>query len=441
MIHFVPRPRGCDTAIASLCVLALLPVAVRAADESEWSIFVGASHTDNLELASANQRSDIQPEAGFNWIFRDKRQRLDTALAANLAYKGYPSQGFFNNRKPDSLTGAADLSLQASVIPDRFLWMLAETFGQTAVDLSSPSSPSNRQNTNVLSTGPRFMWPLGARSELQLDAVWFTSDFGASRSDSSGYKATAALKHRTSQVGALSFQVSESRINAASQQANGDYKLHSASFSWNKVTKRTSLSTELGYSDLAVRGTNQRSPLVKVTFSRKLSTRSSISATVAREFSSAAEAFQANQNFFGVTGTLVSGQSTAEPFRADFGQISWTAQGSLIEFSVQARLRRETYESSPNLNARFYGVGITADRALSSRLRIGVHAQHDRRQFNAQLTPSREQRLGADVTFASSSTVSVTFGYEHFSGNGFGGRDYVENRELLRIAYRPRSGT
>ena len=196
---------------------------------------------------------------------------------------------------------------------------------------------------------------------------------------------------------------------------------------------------ELGYTSLDAQSITEHSPLVRVTFTRRLSARSTISLTGAREFSSAAETFQSNLTFFGVAGTLANGRASGEPFRSDYGLVSWTTTGNILDLAVRARLRRETYQTNTTLNARLFGAGVAVNRAISPRLRVGLRADYDRRQFTAQQNDTREQRIGADLALALGPKVSLSFGFDHFSGNVLGGPKYVENRESLRITYRPRT--
>ena len=423
-----------------ICACCFMPRVLSAADSSEWSMYIGASHTDNIELSSSNNQSDTQPLAGIALIVKDVRERLSTDIDADISYVGNPSRPYVNRRTPDSISGTARVSLTASIIPERFFWDIGESFGQTPINFLAADTPGNRQNTNVLTTGPRIVFPFGVRNELKLQGGWFTTDFGQSRSDGSGYRAGAVFQHRTSHDASLSLELSASRIEHRQQQGSDDFDVRSAFIAWNRVKGRGTFALDLGYTKLMQGLSDQHSPLVRVTFARKISPRSGLSFTLGREFSSAAEAFQSNQTFFGVAGTLAASQVTSDPFRSDYGLVVWAVAGDRLEMSLQAQGRRESYESNSSLNAKSYGLSVEVDRALSSRLRIGMLARYERREFAVLSTPNNERRIGVDASFMLSPSLSLTLLVERNSGSALGiQRDHIESRETVRINYSPRS--
>ncbi len=429
-------------ALACLAVLVLSPATARAQDASGWSVFVGITQTDNLGLTPANGQPDTEPQAGFNWTYVAKRKRAETALAANIFYTGYDEKFYAGRRAPDSVTGTANLTLTGVIIPDRFFWDLGETFGQTTVNFAVADSPSNRQNANVFTTGPRLVFPLGARNQLDVSARWFSSDFSESPTGGSGYQALAALKRQTSHEDALSVAVSASRIDQQQLASSTNYDINSAFLGWNSVRGRSTYLVNLGFTELNQGLLKEQSPLARITYTRRLTARTSLSVAAGREFSSAAGAFQSNQNFFGVAASLSGGQVTTDPFRSDYLRVAWTVTGGRLAMALTGRVQRETYDSGRAPDAKLYGLSFTVDRAVSPRLRLGLFGEFERRELPALTASIDDRRIGLSAGVLLGANLVLTFTYARRVGDSnalLTQAAFVENRETLRLTYRPRS--
>lgn len=425
-------------AAAFVIVAFFVSPQLQAADDSRWTVSLGVVHTDNIERSPANERSALIPEASVAFGYTKKRERFDAKIAANLLYSAYEKKYYRNVASPEPTSGTASVALTAAVIPGRFDWDFKDTFGHSPVNLAAADSPTNRQTTNVLETGPRIMFPIGERTQMQVGATYFSSRFGTSAADGTGYQGNVGLIRRTSRNGSLSLRLSGNRVEYPSSTIAKIFEVRSAFFSWNRVSTRGDLLLDLGQTELRGGGQTQNSPLLHLTYTRRLSPRSSVSFSAGREFSNAGQAFQGNSAFFGVATSLNDVQASAEAFRSDFGMATWNVTGERLDLSLQALARRETHPLGSTQDAQYYSAGLTLSRALSSRLRAGFRMEFGHRELTFLNAQNDQITVTANATFRLSSVVSLNFGLEHLTGDALGvGRNFVENRQLLSISYSP----
>jgi hypothetical protein len=375
--------------------------------------------------------------AGVAGTYTNQRERLTTDLAGDLYYAKYKSGGYQNGIEPNPLSSRANLTMSASLLPQRLVWMLADSFGQTAINLVAPDSPSNRQSTNVFSTGPRVTVPFGDRNELLVEGAWFQSTFNSTSGDGQGARGRVALIRKTSNSGSLSIQASASRIVYPSNHAS-DYSVRSAYFELTSAGARAEANLDLGISQLRVGAFEQSSPLVRATISRRTSARSKLSASIGREYSSAADTFQTNQSFFGIAATsFAEGFVTTGAFRSDYGLVNWNASGQRAYFTIQARLRREAYEAIGAQDFRIYDLYATIGRQIAARVRVSVVAGYDRKVGEFPRIRTSDKRLGVGLTYAFTPRFSMSVGADRYAGDAFGiQRAYVENSQALTFTYR-----
>lgn len=84
------------------------------------------------------------------------------ASVSTLNYKNDPSQN----------TTDLDLTLNALWIvnPRRFEWLVSDVYTQTLIDPLQSDVQSNRENTNIFTTGPNYYWRLNSQHNINFEA-------------------------------------------------------------------------------------------------------------------------------------------------------------------------------------------------------------------------------------------------------------------------------
>jgi hypothetical protein len=415
--------------------LLAIPVAHSAA-ETQWSVTAGAMHTDNIEKAVDDKRGATIPEAGLAIEMRNQRPRLNVTLSTALTYSAYEQKLYATTSTPNAAKGAATLAIVGAIVPERFEWTLHDTLGTSTIAFIAPDAPSNRQLANLIGTGPTFTLPLGARGQAKLDGEWFETHYGTSLTDSKGYQGTASARRLISRSSSLAVQISASGIRYPTYPTLGEFRVTAESATLSHKGARSELSMEFGATRLESLTISDSSPLVRLAFRRIVSTRSTVSVRLGREYSNSAQSLQTNFDFYGVASTLRGAGAVPESFRSDYGQFVWSLNGDKLDLSVQALGRRESYPVTRAQDSTLFDGAIVFGRALTARLRLGARAQFEQREIRLSNLRSRDRAYGADLTLRLSRAISLSVGAERWSGSTIDLlRDYTENREFLRFGY------
>ena len=145
-------------------ILILACSQVKAVD-MDFQIDVILAKHDNINL-------DLNPE-GDEWLNTitgtinviENSANLVANLNASvstLTYKNDPSQNTIDN----------DLILNALWIvnPRRFEWLVSDVYTQTLIEPLQSDTQSNRQNTNIFTTGPNYYWRLSSQHNINFEA-------------------------------------------------------------------------------------------------------------------------------------------------------------------------------------------------------------------------------------------------------------------------------
>lgn len=409
---------------------------VHAAVDTEITASVGIIHTDNIEKTSVNRRDSFIPEFGLAGRLESMRPRIQVTMDADLTYSSFESKLYEDTSTPDRGSGAATLAVIGVLIPDRFQWEIHDTLGTGAVQQLAPDSPSNRQLTNVLSTGPTITIPLGPRGEIGVDGELFRTTYGNGTANNQGYRGNIGLTRRISRNLSLGLEASRSSIEYTKFRSLGQFDVTTGAIVFGYRGARTEGSLEVGKTQLNSILAKSSSPLVRIAFRRAVTARSSFSVRLGREYSNSAETLQSDFDFYGVASTLHGGADVAESFRADYGQIAWTHDSGQYDLGLQVLGRREVYPSGNVDDSSLYSGVVSLSRDFGARIRVGIRAAFERRNIATLPRASIERTFGADLRWRMGRTLFVLFGIERSSGTPLDlTRDYVELREFLRVSY------
>ena len=144
--------------------LAAAAGTVQAADDSSvFTLGLGAEYSDNISRVATDQESDTIVTASLASDLRRTTTRFDLGFTSDLAYDYYTGDTY-----EAELRGNALLDFEGQIVRNRLSWYVEDSFGQLQLAAAQPDTPANRENINVLTTGPRYTQPIGSRSRFIL---------------------------------------------------------------------------------------------------------------------------------------------------------------------------------------------------------------------------------------------------------------------------------
>src|SRR5688572_9039668 len=138
--------------VSGVAAGALLAVSVADATDFQYAIEAGAGTTDNITRQPVNPEDETIATVGLDLQLRRDASKVDVDALIDLAYFDYLNDTFSSD-----LLGIAFADIHAELVPDRFSWVLTDSFGQLSLDPFEASTPENRENVNLLTTGPDFL--------------------------------------------------------------------------------------------------------------------------------------------------------------------------------------------------------------------------------------------------------------------------------------------
>jgi hypothetical protein len=417
---------------------ALALAAGATAQETTFSVSVGATHSDNIGRVGVNEQSDTIAEAGLQ-LGLAREGRLETDVSVDLQYLTYLDDTF-----DDELVGGLSGRLNFAFVPDRFMWIVEDDFGQSFIDPRDIETPANRQNLNVFSTGPTVVLPLGTRTELSISGRWTDVNYEESDLDSERLVGTLALSRAMGDTSSLSLNASSQRVEFDAAPPNSDYDLHSVWLGYRARGVRTTLALSGGVSSLHDFGDSSDGPLFDLTLTREVGARSSLSVNAGTRFYDAADSFVRDRGLQDIVTGNEDAVPARDPFQQDYLTVTWTLEGTRTTLELSADWRDEEREVDASFDRESTGLGLELSRRVGARTGVSVFGRRTEDDFNSSGVDYDEWSVGMGLDWSLSDTLALGLRAEHFEGSGdtlagAGTRDYEENRVTLRFTYSPRN--
>ncbi len=454
----MPIGRGSRSASLGLLVAGLAAsVSARAGDiysglqtpHADWSAFTEVSHTDNATLQPGGPSDSIATAGLDASVYRDTG-RLRANIDASTEYENY-----LDNTYASHVLGQLRGLVSYAFVPEQFIWAVQDTYGQLNENPLLPSTPQNRTNANVVSTGPDLSVHFAADTALQVGARYEQSNFqgsGNALNDDRRLSGNLGLVENLSQATALSLNVNAARIEYPNSVQPG-YDQEELYGRYETRDPRTGLAVDGGVSEIREAGSTEHAPLLRLTFFRRLTPFWNLNLSAGSEFQNTANALQAALN-----GTqVVSGQVVAVPtgpvtgpgagtadviltqsaFRADTARIALDFVRLRTSFDINGSLEHDRYGfGASDLDRDIYSGGASFSRRLQPSLTLLLSASYQRRQPLGPAAADRTEYGDAALDWRAGAKLVVTLAYHHeVRTTDLGGFGYRENFAYLRLAY------
>jgi len=382
------------------------------------------AYTDNVRRVPTDQESDTLASLGFGIDYGYTVPRLDAVALGNLDYVEY-----LNNSFGSQLTGRFDGQAVWGKNTDFFQWRLEETFGQTRANALAAATPDNLQNVNLLSTGPAFNVGFGS-NQLSVDALYTNQQYGGDSLDSDRYTGQVSLARLLSKVGFVSLNVRAERMRFRNSPTDIDYDTREYFVSYHGEAGRTSVTSDLGYTELERDIDHQVSggALAHLELERRVSPSSSVFMSGRMQFSQAADVVRIGAASGSVNTGAETPLSTSDPFRDREVRLGWRYNQSRTGFTVSATRGSERYEQRGDLDRNVMRFDVQADRHVAPTVWLRLEGRYQKEQFQNVDADAKDLLLASEISMDVGRRLGVTLRYEYNDRAGSGGATtYHEN--------------
>lgn len=388
----------------------------------------GFGHSDNISRVDEGAIDETLASIGIDLSWEEKTRRLEGDALVDLSYVEY-LEGTYDGE----IVGTAEANFDFGILPERFHWVLQDSFGQAQTDPFTPVTPGTRENINYFTTGPDFYLRFGQAMTVQLfgrysDTRYETSPLDAQRT-TLGLAAGRELSARSR--AALNFVADDSRFD---DDGPSDYKRRSAFLSYDlDGGGRTVIHSRVGYSWLEMDGAEEDGGLLfDVSIARDLTDSSTVELGLSQEFSDAGESLT------DVTGGGTSQiTASADPFESSEVSLSWSFNRHRTSLGARASYTERTYETQSDFDSERAYYSLNAGRVLRPTLRLNLMATYATEDFVNADTETDDWTVGLTLDWDFGRNLGLRLRAERAGRSStIPAGDYLENRAFLEFTYR-----
>lgn len=412
---------------------------VALAQDATYALTAGARYSDNIERSTVGEISDTAIVAGLQLGINREGSKLAASIGAGLEYLNYLDNDF-----RDEVVGSLNANLTFALVPDRFQWVVQDMFGQTRIDRSFAESPSNRQYSNVFTTGPDWRIPLGERSQLRLEARWSDVRYETTEADNQRYSGTVTLSRAMSPASNAYVGVRGERIEYEPDSTGVafEYDVASGYLGYRHEAARTTIDVQAGYTSFDGLARSVDGPLLQLAIDRELTPRSTLEFRAGTALTDSAQVFRRDQELAGVDGGTGTVVISRDPLQSSYASLAVSLVSSRNTIRIGLDWRRDDQETELELDRGLWSASLVLSREMSSRLRGRVSAGYLTEDAANATANFDEWFVGAGLEWTLTRTLSLALRVDRYEGSytdaAPGSRNYAENRAFVGLTYAPR---
>jgi hypothetical protein len=420
-----------------LCgAIAALVAAPAGAAELQYGFEAGVGTSDNITRIPANGESETIATAGLDLRLLREGSLVNADVNVDLSYFDY-RDGTYDSE----VTGTGEATVGFAFVPDRFVWVVQDSFGQSQLDPFAVQTPANRENINYFSTGPDLSLRLGSAGILTLYGRYSMTDYEDTGLDDERITGGLSFGRDLSARSSLSFNVSAERVEFDDPLLGSDYDRQSAFFRYENDGARTRIGIQAGVTELHDLGRTNTNPLFELDLERDLSQRSSLSLRAGVRSSDASTALRSGNAIGGGFPGIPGQVSTADPFETRNATLTWNFQGSRTGFLLSGGYEEDVYETLATLDRTREQYEASVWRQITPRLKATLRAAQQSNDFDSVVYDDEELVLGLALSWNVTGRLFIELNYddiEHDSSNPL--QEFDETRAFLRFAWRNTGG-
>lgn len=406
-----------------------------AAADLDWSLESAIGHTDNATRVANNEISDEIGSIGGRIDLTRQGSRLDARLRGAGSFRTY-----LDDTYDDEFLGSGAAELHLGLVGDALIWAIDNTFGQVLSDAFEPSTPDNRENLNVFSTGPDLHLQVGRTTELLVQARYEDASYQSSdNADTQRTTGNIALIRRPSPSVAWSINASTSHVEYDTS-GDTDYNNQEIFVRLETTGAHQTLTADLGAGFLDGDEQEDQGMVMRINWMRNLSPSWRTELGAISEFRNADDQFVSGvaggSELGGTQDVLLSGQA----MRNDSAVLGLHFTRPRTTFRLLGDIGKETYPDVDGLDRDRWSLGVEASRLLTARLRATIEARHENRTNDNSANDDKTDTLGLRLDWRLGRALFLGIEGRHEDRSGETGFGYTETIYGASITYRPNSG-
>jgi hypothetical protein len=374
------------------------------------AVFYSHTNSDNVERIVGGHRGSFD-SLGITVNHEAMSERVEAAVNGHVQYRTY-SLDELENETLGELRATGDFA----IVPERFSWLIEDSYAQGATDPFAFEGPGNRESINVLQTGPELTLPFARRMGVILGSLYSDRRYGESRGfDNQSLRSEATLYRQSSPTARFSLSLIDSDIEYDSGLPG--YEIETVQLGYSKELASGDVLAELGENRVVFDASETTGPLYRLEWRRDVTARSQVGFIAGRQLTDAGELFGL------VTGQVAADQPlgillTSNPLQLSQAGFEYGYTGDRTTVRVRVTDGQEEYELDSSLDNDSVNTSVEFLRLLNPRWNLGLSLASLKRDFEdgSQETRDGFWNVWIDRSLGSRFLVEFAMGQNERSG-------------------------
>jgi hypothetical protein len=428
------------------------------AGQVDYGTGLALGHDSNITRSPTDPRAEWTQSLFGGVGYAERTADLRAELLAQVERRNYVR----NTYKDDTIYFLHGLAVWA-IVPQQLSWTVEDVATEGLLSLTVPDTPTNRVNTNSLSTGPQLTFRANPTNTPILGARYGRYDIEGP-GDNQRYSGYAGWSSKFSELDTLSLNYVATRVNFKPPSLYTDFLRQDQFLRYERVSlpnslvvegrvsppPPNSLIVEVGTTRIQRNGGQEtRGRLARVAALYALSSGSAVRLLLSDQISDSATdlirglPYAANTAMMPVIPAEAvaavplggSNVATTDIYRSQRGELTYVMRSGHIEFSLQGYTRRVDYVTLDQDYSEAGG-GLTLTWIQSRTLRIYAAANYAKRTFPSldERDTDRSSYLGVIYRLTPSLFVSAE-GQRIERESNVPLQNFLDTRVLLLLGY------
>ena len=417
---------------AGIAVAAMLPLyaAPAAALDIAFGIGYEYQYSDNIRLAAVAPEVESLHIGRVTLGLAERSSVLTLRGSANIEHRDYVNDTF-----EDGVYGTVGAAANWIVVPQRLNWSLENYFSQTIIDARTADTPANRQNSNVLATGPDFIFRINPLNTLELSARLSNYYYEVTDANNNRLQGDLRWIYRLTPRTDLSLNYQTVTVHFLNESGNINFVRDELFVRGRTRPSRSEYTVDLGTSIVYAVGADPiAGALLRLGWRRELNPRANVTASAGMEYSDHDRDYlsEGGASGGGTTGDAVGIGGFYYGQRVDVG---YTYAGAYGSDTLRAFWRTLDYETGP-FDQTLYGAEAELGFDSGPLLTPYLFGGYQQTEFTQTAIDDVDSYGGFRLRYRLRSRFIVALEGRHTVRDSSDTvRNYEENRGLVTLAY------
>jgi hypothetical protein len=417
--------------VGGILTAALLVSTSISANELDYELRTGVGHTDNVLRTEANTIDETVGVLGLELVYEHDSSGVELDIVTDAEYRHYADDTIDGD-----IVGSSALDLVLKLSPRFLTWGVEHRFGNVVADPFAPENPRTRENVNTIATGPNITIPFGGANSLGAIGRAASNAYSETDIDNKSLDGRVFFAHALSRTRNISLNVSATRVDFDNTVLNSSFDRQSAFVAFDSENSRGSIRLSLGVNELHDQGFVRDGKLIDLTFSREVTSSTSIELSASQQLTFAGELFNDLQQPGVDIQNAQSITGVADPLEVTRADAVVRFERSTNSFFASISARNDEFVNEIALDRSRIEARLGGSRRLGSLWRLNYSASLGWSEFDNDPREDDDLSFTVGLRRQLSQSLWLNFDLRHFARNSNEvDASYTENAGFLTLRY------